>query len=124
MVPGGEEEDERAGLGAAGPQRRPAAEAGAGDGGHRLSHEQQRERGATQRRGGIGAVHAVGPLLPAEPGRQTRRRGVAAAPTSEKGEKKTQGPREGKRRGLAHLLVAATAREQGAWRGAGKDERA
>lgn len=65
VVPGGEEEDERAGPGAAGPQRGgPAAEAAAGDGGHRLPHEQQRERGATQRRGGVGAVHAVGPLLP------------------------------------------------------------
>jgi hypothetical protein len=64
VVPGGDEEDERAGPGAAGPQHGPAAEAATGGGGHRLSHEHQRERGAAQRRGGVRAVHAVGPLLP------------------------------------------------------------
>jgi len=57
VVPGGEEEDERAGPGA-------AAEAPAGERGHRLAHEQQRERDAAQRRGRVRAVRAVCKLLP------------------------------------------------------------
>ena len=64
VVPGGEEEDERAGPGAAGPQRGAAAEAPAGERGHRLAHEQQRERDAAQRRGRVRAVRAVCKLLP------------------------------------------------------------
>jgi hypothetical protein len=62
-IPGGEEEDERAGPGAAGAERGAAAEASAEDGGHRLAHEQQRECGAAHGRGLVRAVGAVGPLL-------------------------------------------------------------
>lgn len=64
MVPGGEEEDESAGARAAGAERGAAAEAAAGDGGHRLADEQQRQRGGAQPGRRVGAVHAVGPLLP------------------------------------------------------------
>lgn len=64
VVPGGEEEDERAGPGAAGPQRSSAAEAPAGERGHRLAHEQQRERDGAQPRRRVQVVHAVCPLLP------------------------------------------------------------
>jgi hypothetical protein len=64
LVPGGEEEDESAGARAAGAERGAAAEAAAGDGGHRLADEQQRQRGGAQPGRRVGAVHAVGPLLP------------------------------------------------------------